>query len=90
MVFSYLQVLLYYCSVYSKRSLPYLPAFQVWLVDHPHPQNDVRMEQIQMRVCTNKNSLCVIAGLGSVMDSSEGNESQGLEGGVYGILLLIC
>lgn len=24
----------------SKRTTPYLPAFQVWISDHPHPQND--------------------------------------------------
>ena len=25
----------------SKRTTPYLPAFQVWTSDHPHPQRDV-------------------------------------------------
>lgn len=38
----------------SKRTTVYLPAFQVWVSDHPHPQNDVR-DHNKCKVCLNKN-----------------------------------
>ena len=42
----------------SKRTTPYLPAFQVWTSDHPHPQNDVCV-YTQELVGTNKGFVLV-------------------------------
>ena len=57
----------------SKRTTPYLPAFQVWISDHPHPQNDVCEHARGYGVGINKRSRFL--GFGGAMDTGEGNES---------------